>query len=280
MNTRRILIVLLLLVATVPLAAQPPKLGVSPPKFELHLDDAPGTQAFRVFNYDDEPFDAEITVHNWDLDEHSKTRILPPTEQSLDQWIVINPVRFTIEPNSSQVVRFSVRPQVEPEPGEHRAVIYVTSQPSQEKSLSMRFTLKLGMAVYGYVGDVQRAGTLHDVRVDGPTALFDLSSTGTAHVRLDGQYAVWLADRYPGGGEIRPLAEPGSAELPPGMLQAGALPAKPVLAGTRRQMPLQFAEALAPGEYVLDVKGRLGETAIDRAVPFVVGAAGVEVAAE
>ncbi len=262
-----------ILMLAAPLAAQPPKLGVSPSTFNIEIGSRPVTQSFRVFNYDDDAFDAEITVHNWDLDEDNKTRILPPTEQSLDQWIVVNPVRFTIPPRSSQVVRFSIRPRVEPAPGEHRAMIYLISKPAAGKELGVRFNLRFGLAVYGHVGEVTRRGTLHAVDVDASSASFDVSSEGSANVRFDGQYAVWPADAYPGAEATTRIADPEAPEaLPEPVVTAGGLPNKPVLPGTRRRIPLRLAQALPPGDYVLDLNGSLGETEIDMAVAFSVSA--------
>lgn len=253
-----------------PAGAQPPKLGVSPPKFEVEITDQPKTHSFRLFNYDDDPVSAELTVHNWDLDEEGKTRLLPPTEDSLDQWIVINPVRLTIPPKGSQVVRFSIRPRKQPAPGEHRAMIFITSQPTEEKKLSIRFNLRLGMAVYGTVGEVTRRGTLHGVQTSADELRFDVSSEGTAHARLVGQFAVWPAAEFPGDEATQPIEDLGEEdiEIPAPILRAGPLPNRPVLPASRRFIRLAMPEPLPPGEYVLDLHGSLGETPIDRSFAF------------
>ncbi len=263
-------------------AAQPPKLGVSPPIFQIELGERSLTHSFRLFNYDDEPVEAEIAVHNWELDAEGKTQILPPTETSLDRWIVINPVRLTIPAKGSQVVRFSVRPRVELQPGEHRAMIFVTSNPARDKELSVRFNLRLGMAVYATVGEVSRHGTLHGVQASATELRFDISCEGNAHARLSGQFRVWPAADFPGvdipGVDI-PGAEvtegtAGAGELetvvPAPILRAGALPSRPVLPASRRFVRVPLAEPLPPGDYVLDLHGALGETEIDRSFSFTV----------
>ena len=38
--------------------------------------------------------------------------------------MIINPVEFTIPAGGEQVVRFAVRPRAQPEPGEHRAMVF------------------------------------------------------------------------------------------------------------------------------------------------------------
>ncbi len=257
-----------------PAQAQPPKIGVSPPMFQVEISDRPKTHSFRLFNYDDDPVSAELSVHNWELDEEGQTRILPPTEDSLDQWIVINPVRLVIPPKGSQVVRFSIRPRKQPAPGEHRAMIFVTSQPAEEKKLSLRFNLRLGMAVYATVGEVTRRGTLHGVEASADEVRFDVSGQGTAHARLEGQFAIWPAEQFPGDeatGPIESLGEEG-IEISAPILRAGLLPNRPVLPEGRRFIRLPISEPLPPGEYVLDLHGSLGETQIDRSFAFSIAA--------
>jgi len=247
----------------------PAQIGVSPARIELEVGSQPTTESLSVVNFGDAPVEVQASVLHWDLDERNEVRTIAPTEQSLDQWIVINPLRFTVPAGGSQTVRFSVRPRVAPEPGEHRAMIYFTQQlePDGERQIRVRF--RVGVAVYGQVGEVRRNGTLHAVKViDGtnpPEARFDLSSDGSANVRMLGRYAVWRAEDYPG---VQPALP--TDELPVGALLGGALPSRPVLPGTRREIILQTTGSLEPGRYVLDLRGTLGESPVDRAVPFTV----------
>ncbi|MCP4594588.1 MAG: fimbria/pilus periplasmic chaperone [bacterium] len=265
-----------LLAWTLAAAAQvPPQFGVSPGVFDFGIDSRrSSTHSFRASNYSEKPMEVRITIHNWDLDEDNKTRLLPPTEQSLDQWLVINPVHFIIPPKGSQVVRFSVRPRVRPEPGEHRAMIYLTQIPPEEKERTLRITFRVGVAVYAQVGEVVRKGTLHGVEIDREEVFFDISSSGTANVRMLGQYAFWRAAAYPGVDRTEPLADLRKPDfvLPESVLLAGSLPRKPVLPGTQRTVLLNLQQTLAPGDYVLDLNGSLGETTLDQAVAFTIPA--------
>jgi hypothetical protein len=206
--------------------------------------------------------------------------VLEPTEHSLDRWMVINPLRFTVDPGGFQTVRFSVRPKLEPAPGEYRAMIYFQQDPgfAQTADGPVRVVGRIGVAVYGYVGDVERTGRLNRVSVDSegalPEARFDISNTGTAHVRMLGQYAVWSADAYPGAdktGEIERLGFDEGVALPEGMIEAGVLPGLPVLPNVRRQLPMRVGRALPPGKYVLDINGDLSGEPLDLGVPFTVG---------
>jgi len=203
--------------------------------------------------------------------------IIEPNEQSLDQWLVVNPLRFSVAPKSSQTVRFSIRPRVPPEPGEHRAMIYFDQILPGESTDKLRIKFRMGVAIYAHAGEIVRTGRLNAVQVISGTnpvsAKFDISSEGTSHVRLTGQYAIWPASRYPGfenTATIEALGRP-EAEVPSEVLVAGLLPAKPVLPGTRREVLLHTSAELPPGSYVLDVNGEIpGEDGVDLGIPFTV----------
>lgn len=266
-----IFVVLSLLVGTTAAA----QIGISPPYLELDLTERGSVHSLKLLNFGKERVEVKAAPYNWDLDEESQVRILPPTEQSLDQWMIVQPVRFSIEPGKSQTVRIAVRPRVAPSTGEHRAIIYFEEvAPPDQPPTQFRVYFKLGAAVYGYAGDVTRVGKLHATEVSGGAATFDIASLGTAHVRLKGQVAVWQASRYPGAAKTLPL-DPLPAEgapLPEGIAVAGALPNRPVLPGTRRAVRLPLPADLAPGDYVLDVNGGLADEALDFGVPFTVAA--------
>ena len=264
--------------------SEPPiSIGVSPPRFEIEIGSVPVTKAARVFNFGTKPLEIKASVHGWELDEKNQVQLVEPTEQSLDQWIVINPLRFTVQPGESQTVRFSVRPKVRPEPGEHRAIIYFEQPPSNEGSIAV--VGRIGVAVYGYVGPVTRLGELNGIAVDAkaaaPVAGLDITSLGTAHVRLGGQYAIWPAAAYPGVETTRFLPELGEREivLPEAIVDVGFLPALPVLPGDRRTLPLYLPPGMPPGEYVLDINGNLSGEPLDLAVPFTVASGDVPRAA-
>jgi len=248
-------------------------IGVSPPRLEVEISGDSTNESLRVLNMGTEPVAIDVTVHGWVLDAANKLQLVEPDEQSLDQWMIVNPLSFTLEPGDSQTVRLSIRPKVRPEPGEHRAIVYFRQTPPPTEGSSMRVLGRVGVAVYGYVGEVERLGELNGVRIDTagslPRASFDISSSGSGYVRLVGQYAVWPADRYPGDAIDADETSRGRS------LETGMLPNLPVLPGTRRQLALRLNTELPAGKYVLDVDGDLSGVAIRVGVPFVVGAADV-----
>ncbi|MDX1389719.1 MAG: molecular chaperone [Acidobacteriota bacterium] len=245
-------------------ATPPAQIAVSPSRFEVEIGSKPTTESVDVVNLGDRPVSIQVTVATWDLDERNQVRILEPDEQSLDQWMVVNPLRFTIPAGKSQTVRFSVRPKVRPLPGEHRAMLYFEQVLPEEAATRIRLKFKVGVAVYAFAGDVSREGTLHGVEVvhgQNPARFrFDVSNEGTAHVRLSGDYAVYKADDYDASSK---------QETATVSVASGTLPSRPVLPGARRHVVLGVdGGRLPPGEYVLDLHGQLGGRSIDRVVPF------------
>lgn len=260
-------------------------IGVSPPRFELKIEQKKQTtQVFKVLNNGSKPTTFRVYTQGWTLNEKNETQRVAPSEQSLAQWIVINPVQFTLPPGKTQTVRFAIRPRVQPQPGEHRAFIFVEELPSQDEITDQKATVavkvigRFGVAVYGYVGDIKRVGVLNSITVNTKTApvkaTFDISSQGTAYVRMKGQYAIWPANKYPGTGATKKIAnlEPGKTKLPDELLEVGTLPSNPVLPDTRRQLILSISKKLPPGQYILDINGDLNGTAIDKGIPFTVTA--------
>jgi len=247
--------------------------GVSPMLFEIELSDRPPTQALQVFNFSNEAMEFKVSVATWDLDENSRVLILEPTEQSLDQWILINPLQLKIAPKGKATVRFSVRPRIVPTPGEHRAMIYLTEIGSHDFG-NIQVQGQFGVAVYGYVGAVRRKGQLHGVTVDTQTnpvtAQFDISSLGTAHIRLKSQFAIWSAAAFPGVEKTESIPGLGKADTvyPEGVLEVGELPTTPILPGTRRTLTLKTGRELPPGDYMLDINGELNGEILNMAIPF------------
>ncbi|MCC5598078.1 fimbrial biogenesis chaperone [Nostoc favosum] len=252
-------------------------IGVSPNRIELEISRKTRTQAIRVLNLSSEPIELKAYVRTWKMNEDNKLVEMPSTEESLDQWTVFTPSQFTVPPRSAQTIRFAIRPKVQPKPGEYRAVLYFEEilSPS-EKVKGVRSVGRLGVVIYGYVGDIKRVGVLNSITVapqsNGVTARFDISSQGNGYVRLKGQYAIWPAAKYPGATATKPiedLEKPGK-KLPQNLLAVGTLPLLPVLPNTRHNIELPITQTLEPGKYVLDINGELNGVKIDQGIPFTV----------
>lgn len=259
--------------------ANPAEIGVSPPRLEVEINGKTRTQSINIINLSNKPVELKASLGTWTLGENNQVQEIPSHEQSLDQWIVFTPPRFTIPPGRSQTIRFAVRPKVKPTPGEHRAVLYLEEIPSNRQDPQAVTTIaRIGVLIYGYSGDTKRVGVLNSLTVNAkPNALaavFDVSSQGNAHVRVKGQYAIWSATQYPGASTTKSLPHTSltQAKFPSGVVDAGVLDVTPVLGGTRRQVTMPIPKKLPPGNYVLDINGELSGVAIDKGIPFTVPA--------
>lgn len=254
--------------------------GVTPPRVEVKIKDKSRSKTIKIGNFDKKPVQMRAYVRSWTVDKNGKFKLVESSEQTLDQWIVFTPSRFTIPPGGTQTIRLAIRPKVQPNPGEHRAMLYLEEIPSEDSINPKIVTTvgRLGIAIYGYAGDVKKVGVLNSVNVDskpnGVKAVFDVSSKGNAHVQMKGQYAIWSAASYPGAKATQPLKKKGNEpiKLPQNMLHAGRIKLAPVLADTRRKLVLPIRKKLPPGNYVLDINADLSGVAVDKGIPFTVPA--------
>lgn len=248
------------------------QVALSPQMADISLDGATTTHSFRLSNEAKQPMHVAVTISNWDMDIDGRVRTIPSTAQSLDPWVEINPTTFTVLPGQSQVVRYAIRPAVALTPGEHRAMVFFTEQPSPSdpaKPATMQVYFRLGAAIYAHLGPVLEKGEITDLKADAHAALFTLHNTGNATTRMRGQYALWTAANYPEHAAISAAQLQPKYQPPHGLPSYGRLPQDAVLPGADRHVTLNFGKnALAPGHYVLRAQGTLGATRIDRTLRF------------
>jgi P pilus assembly chaperone PapD len=252
--------------------------GVSPPRVEVEIKDKSRSKTIKIANFDKNPVEMRAYVRSWTLDKNGKLQLVNSTAQTLDQWIVFTPSRFTIPAGGTQTIRFAIRPKVQPNQGEHRAMLYIEEIPpeSENKSNVVTTVGRLGVAIFGYAGEVKKVGVINSINVDAKPnkvqAIFDVSSKGNAHVKMKGQYAIWPAAKYPGAKATQALkvSRNRRVKLPENVIHVGRLTNSPVLADTRRQLVMPIKKKLPPGNYVLDINGELGGVPIDKGIPFTV----------
>lgn len=254
-------------------------MAVSPARIEIPIGKRPVARALKVTNQGNEAISVAIRVANFDLDENNKIREIAPTAQSLDQWIIIRPLKFTVPAGKTRTIRFAVRPYVQPRPGEHRAMIFLEQTPSKNSkrkpnTLEVRF--RFGVAVYGQAGPARRRTRLHAISADAAGFGLDVQNVGNAHARLRGRYGVWPVARFPGGVKARALlqasakSKTGQIATPKGATLAGLLPSSPVLPGYRRRLGSKWPKPLAQGRYLIQFVGRLGDASFIKQKTFVV----------
>ncbi|GMV32025.1 MAG: hypothetical protein AMXMBFR59_41500 [Rhodanobacteraceae bacterium] len=255
------------------------QVGLSPQILDISLD-APASQAFRMFNYTADDKVVKVTVVNWTMDADGKVTTIPTTEQSLDGWLVINPLEFTVKAGQNQVVRIAARPAVKLSPGEHRAMVYFEEQPQAKApgaATTLRTVFRFGAAVYGHVGPIERKGELTEVKAHAAAGELTLRNDGNATSRCSGTFAIWRKTDFPGAATTSAIPKAGTEEvqLPPGVVAAGRLPTDPVLPAATRRVVFDYAfkSPLPAGDYVLDLNGTFGDSPLDRSQTFRVEAA-------
>ncbi|AOE49085.1 fimbrial biogenesis chaperone [Kangiella sediminilitoris] len=234
-----------------------PQLAISPSRIEISPDEGKSTKSVTVLNLGNTPMRVQVSVQNWDFDHNNNYRPLPPNEQSLDQWLIINPVQLEVPPKGQQTVRMAVRPRAKPEDGEHRAMVFFKQlNGGDEKGVNVRFNV--GVPIYAFFGDVKREASLHHVNFNPKSSIleFDITNTGNAYVRPEGYYMlVDGATKESNEGLLSRLsAKSGEVEgVRP--LATGKIASKPVFAGERRQLQVSIStEGELPDNYKLVVK--------------------------
>lgn len=243
------------------------QIGISPQNFILDIGQAARTQSYRLHNLGTRPVSVRVELMPFTLDESNAMVALPPEPNSLDQWLVINPLSLEIPPGESRAVRFSIRPAVPLPPGEHRvAVVFqeVPQAPSadpERQGIAMSTLFRIQSAVYATVGPITRQGRLGEVRLDVDGLKTEIESLGNGHVRFDGRLQVWRSEDFPGMTNL-PMLRVGD-EYPAGLVYDGQINPMPVLPGHVRWISHHVGDApLPPGRYTVALHGKLGDASI------------------
>lgn len=245
----------------------PGQIAVSPGMFELNIGTKPVTQSIRLKNLKTTPVSIKVDVYNWTLDDQNKLKVIPPNPQSLDQWMVINPVSFSIDAGKEQVIRFSIRPRLSPTPGEHRAIIYFTEQSQAINPEQSEMLFKLGVGVYGYTDPVRHAAILHVLAYDraSGTLRVEIQNDGNVHTRFKGDYAVWKKGTFPGFKAMSSyLHLPKDQKYPDELISVGNMNNTPVLAGNRRTLMTKVVVPDDKTPYVIAVQGTIDGKTIEK----------------
>lgn len=252
-------------------APPPGQIGVAPSMLEVNVGSKPVSESLRLFNLKNTTTKVKVEVYNWTLDENNEVKLLPPDEQSLDQWMLVNPLSFTLEPGKSQVVRLSIRPPVKPAPGEHRAIIYFTEEPvaadESEEAKPVEVLFKLGVGVYAYADDVQRASSIQTIGLDNKllTLTTSIANKGNVHTRLKGNYSIWKKESFPGMANVeKSIKEAENNKSVKGLVAAGKLNQTPVLPGNVRSITTRLPAIAEKGNYIVAVSGMLDDENVEK----------------
>ncbi len=275
-------VLLLLIIAVLTMTANayaedappPGQIGVSPSMLELSIGSKPVNESLKIFNLKKKTTKINVEVYNWTLDENNDVKLLPPAEQSLDQWMIINPKSFVLEAGKSQVVRLSIRPPVKPSPGEHRAIIYFTEEKMETaeagEEAPVEVLFKLGVGVYANADPVKNAASLSALTFDksGNTLKASIANKGNVHSRLIGTYSIWKKAAFPGIKTAEKLTSDGTeGKSPEGLVASGQLNQTPVLPGHTRTIVTRLPGMPESGSYIVAVSGSLDGEKIEKIYP-------------
>ncbi|MCB1672389.1 MAG: hypothetical protein R3F41_16145 [Gammaproteobacteria bacterium] len=267
---------LFLLGVGVSAGAQPAaRMGISPDRYEVTFDERGGdTQSLMIQNLSDQEITVSLSVSHWDLDENNQLRIIPPSEISLDQWIVINPLQVKIPPGSPQTIRWAIMPRLKPLAGEYRAMLFLEEKlppapPTEPDRIRMK--MRYGLPIYAHVGERLARAEFNGIKVDRDNnrVFLDIANTGNAHVRLNGNYGIWRLAEYPGDEQALSLLRRAVNQLtePEGFV-IGTLPTTVVLPENRRDIALSLPLGM-PGKYRVVLDGEVAGLRINESLELV-----------
>jgi fimbrial chaperone protein len=262
---------LLALAATLPAWGEPglqPQLSVYPTLFELDLAAGAVNESITVKNLKKRPVTMRVELYPWTFDEKDEFKLVPPSPNTLDQWMLVNPLRFTIAPGGQQTVRFAIRPRVRPEPGEHRAILYLIEEADPGiKAEGVQILARYGIGVYAYAPPVVHESKLTIFSCDLSTKRLTVcvKNQGNVHARLRGRYVIWKKKGFPGLEAMRKLPETFAPDRKPdGLASSGILAGDPVLPGRERRYSLKLDIPKEGGPYVVAVVAELDGQPVER----------------
>lgn len=272
---RAVLMLCSLLIAA-NLQAQPaPRMGISPDRYQIVFDERGGeTQSILVQNMSDEPLSLSLSVSNWALNDENQITVVPPTESSLDQWIVINPMRVTIPPGAPQTIRWAIMPRLKPVEGEYRAIIFIEEElPPREKveGTEVRMKMRYGLPIYAHVGSTIESAQLNEIAVTrlGDKLNLDITNDGNIHARLSGNFGIWPSDEFPGTDAALKQLQSVNADNEQEMdFVVGNMPPSVILPGNRRVLNMPFPLHDETGNYTIQLNADFAQVEITETLSF------------
>ncbi|MBI3992704.1 MAG: hypothetical protein HY342_05485 [Candidatus Lambdaproteobacteria bacterium] len=256
-----------LLLAALPVApAGAASFQVSPSRFEFSIEQR-YTNFFTITNNSADPVRVRIYPRFVAFDENGRAVERDNDPHDLGAWLVFNPRQVALLPRQRRVIRFSVRPPPNLTPGEYRAVVFFEELPSapptlekkeeeppQGVGLTLSLLTRLGVTLYGRVGQAVHEVALAEPQVDLTSAQLKfhgrLQNKGNGHeiLRLRGE-----------------LFDAGNASVA----------ASENLYALHRDQQFNWTFALdkpAPGSYTLVLTGSSEQTRlVERVMPLTVG---------
>jgi hypothetical protein len=179
-----------------PTLADAASFRISPARYEFDLKGR-YTDSFTITNTTDQRLRLRIYANFVAYDEDNSPQEVGQHPFSMVPWLVIYPRRVSLEPLQKRVVRFTVRAPEELAPGEYRAVVFFEELPGppQERgtnSITTGFRVdlltRIGVTMYGMVGDANVDLSLHDQRTSQAEQQLRwqgrITNSGNTHVQV------------------------------------------------------------------------------------------------
>lgn len=211
-------------------------------------------------NRSGKPLLISATAYDWDMSINGTSAFFAPAarKDSCAGWIVLNPRKFKVESAKQQMVSFIVTPP-DVERGEYRGALIFNAQAAvRDRNDPTGLSGNVAVALYCNFPGVQRQGRIlkaeshYNAVQKTIESLLEVESTGTAHIRFRGSFAVREENgKTVGlGGYDGNVVFPGRKLLLHGLCQRKLVPGKYVTESVLKfQAPLYAAGRNGLAEY-------------------------------
>ncbi len=269
LNKLHYLLLLSIITWTIDSKAQ---IAVTPSVLEIDSTEINKTHSFRIINKKEHAVHVSTNVESWTLDEMNQVQPIPLTADSLTNWVIVNPLNFTLEPNSTQTIRLALRPPNQIPEGEHRLMLYFNQQLKEKpKEGTINFKFKIGSAIYVHIGEKIKTGKTLSAKIENQHIRLETMNTGNSFIRYKGHWLLWLGEPNSTLINLENILEQESPQIN-GLLAKGEMPSMPVLPGYTRMINVDISdyELNIPHDQPLTLQfiGRLGDETVDTILPI------------
>ena len=145
-------------------------ISIQPAYLRVDLTNNNPSGSFTVSNKSKETQRFRAKALHFKLSESGSISPTKPDEYSLAKWVKFNPKEFTLPPNSSRKIRFSILKKHTGKPREYWGAIEFTplsdaryTGGDDTKQMQFRVVTKILVPIYGSMAGIHYAGTLSDI---------------------------------------------------------------------------------------------------------------------
>lgn len=241
------------------------QVGISPRLLVLDENNINESQSFRLYNFTSKAIEVEVEISNWSMNLDNQIELLPSTSYSLDQWTVVNPLKFKVKAQSSQTIRLAFRPPAEIVAGEYRTMLYfnqiLTDNDPAKKQLRSKF--RIGAAVYLHVGKQNPEAEILSASLTQDQLSIEIKNSGNIHTRFNGKWYLLSSDPEP---HILALNDEQKLSEISSLVAHDNLPTTPILPGHLRKLKIDTKDLKFDSKtpWKLLLIGRLAEKELNQ----------------